>query len=299
MAEVDVWRAENEANEANFQELRLLFLDMKGLSYYQQVGNLSTESSWKKLQVTHRIKKTRSINYLPYAASIAIVLSTIIGIYFYQNQTIEPQVAVATEIRNVPLSDGSIVTLNAGAKLQYLESIHNNERRVQLQGDGYFDVAKNLDAPFVVEIEDVEVRVLGTKFYINQVKDQLIVDVEEGKVLVSYGDQHKIVESSQSLAVDQKAKEFVEALDDEAGVSTFWKTRMLVFDQTALEEVADVINQTYDTSIEVRGSSSNCLLTVTFENESIENILEVVSSTLGFTVSNEQGVIVLEGNGCE
>ena len=150
-----------------------------------------------------------------------------------------------------------------------------------------------------MEIEDVEVRVLGTKFYINQVKDQLIVDVEEGKVLVSYGDQHKIVESSQSLAVDQKAKEFVEALDDEAGVSTFWKTRMLVFDQTALEEVADVINQTYDTSIEVRGSSSNCLLTVTFENESIENILEVVSSTLGFTVSNEQGVIVLEGNGCE
>lgn len=299
MADVEAWRAEGQQNERMFQELRLLFLDMKGLSFYQQTGNLHLDKSWRSLREDHQIKARKSFNYIPYAASIALVLSTVLGLYLYQSRSVEPQVAIANQVLALSLSDGSIVTLNEGSQLNYLETFEENERRVQLEGEGYFDIAANPDAPFVVEVEDVEVRVLGTQFFINQVDDNLLIDVEEGKVLVSYQDQHEIVSARQSLTIDRTSMKLTNTIEDATGLTTFWKTRRLVFDQTAVEEVAKVINQAYRTSIAVKGASENCLLTVTFENESLDNVLEVVSSTLNFTVSKDHNQIVLEGDGCE
>lgn len=299
-AEVDAWRNEAESNEITFQDRRILFMDMKGLSYYENLGNHSVENSWENFRDTNKVEPIRSINYLRYAASIAVILSAVIGVYLYQNQPKEISLAEITQVQDVTLADGSNISLNEGAELRYTEPFQNNERRVQLDGEAYFDIAKDPDMPFVIDVEDVEVRVLGTKFFVNNNdQNKVSVEVEEGKVLVSYSELHQIVEGGNSIVVDMEENEMVELEKEESGIDTFWKTRKLVFNETSLEEVTSVINSAYKSSISLEGATDNCLLTVTFENESLENILEVVSSTLNYEVINDQGSIILKGNGCD
>lgn len=298
-AEVDAWKSNSLENEKTFNEQRLLFLDMKGISYYRNL-DLNAEKSWDHFKVTNNVKPTKSYTYLRYAASVAIVLSAIIGIYLYQSQPGELSISDNGEVQSVQLSDGSDITLNEGATLKYVEPFQNNERRVQLVGEGYFDVTKNPEKPFIVDVQDVEVRVLGTKFFINEPGEgEINVLVEEGKVLVSYNDLHQIVEAGQSISVDLDKNILKTPIKDDIGLTTFWKTRRLVFDQTPIEDVASIINETYNSTIELEGSLEDCFLTVTFEDESLENVLEIVSSTLNYEVEKNQGSIILKGNGCK
>ena len=61
----------------------------------------------------------------------------------------------------------------------------------------------------------------------------------------------------------------------------------------------EVVNQAYGTSVSVEGATTGCSLTVVFENESLENVLEIISSTLNYEVVSQQGTTTLRGNGCE
>lgn len=300
--EVDAWRTNAAENEEKFSELKLMFLDLKGFSYYKSIGelNLNPEKSWENFRQTNNVRSIKPTSYLHYAASIVVIISAAIGIYLYQNQPTEITLAEITEVQDVQLADGSEISLNEGSSLQYVEPFQNNERRLKLEGEAYFKVSKNPDKPFVVEVENVEVRVLGTRFYINRPEaNQVDVLVEEGKVLVSYNDQHEIVEIGQSLSVNTNENTLTETIEHETGVDTFWKTRKLVFDLTSIQEVVEVINKAYDSSVSLEGPTEDCALTVTFDNESFDNVLEVISSTLNYEVVKDQGSIILKGDGCK
>ena len=74
----------------------------------------------------------------------------------------------------ITLPDGSIVWLNAASSLKYPAAFLQKQRKVQITGEAYFEVAKNPDRPFVVQVNDMEVQVLGTSFNINSYEDELV-----------------------------------------------------------------------------------------------------------------------------
>lgn len=302
IAEVEGWRDANPQNQTRFEEIRLMHLDLKGLDYYQKL-EVAADQSWEKFNQKHEVAKVRKLSpttvVLRVAASIAVVLSAVFLVYRYQTQPTEVSIADLTAVEAVQLNDGSDITLNEGASLSYTEPFQNNERRVRLEGNGYFDIARNPEKPFVVEVQHVEVRVLGTQFYINQNAEQIDLKVEEGKVLISFLDHHEIVEAGAAVSVDLTTSTVSAAVPDKSGLDTFWKSRRLVFNLTSIEEVVEVVNQAYGTSVSVEGATEGCSLTVIFENESLENVLEVISSTLNYEVVSQQGTTTLRGNGCE
>lgn len=302
IAEVEGWRDANPQNQTRFEEIRLMHLDLKGLDYYQKL-EVPADQSWEKFNKEHKVAKVRKLTpttvILRAAASIVVVLSAVFLVYRYQNQPTEVSIADLTAVEAVQLNDGSDITLNEGASLAYTEPFQNNERRVRLEGNGFFDIARNPEKPFVVEVQDVEVRVLGTQFYINQNAEQIDLKVEEGKVLISYQDHHEIVEAGAAVSVDLTTSTVSAAVPDESGLDTFWKSRRLIFNLTSIEEVVEVVNQAYGTTVSVEGATTGCSLTVVFENESLENVLEIISSTLNYEVVNQQGVTTLRGDGCE
>ena len=82
------------------------------------------------------------------------------------------------------LADGTRVWLNAGTSLRYPVAFSGQERRVELRGEGYFEVAKDSASPFVVSVNGVDVRVLGTSFNVSAYSDEVVTTLVEGKVLM-------------------------------------------------------------------------------------------------------------------
>ncbi|MEP5610717.1 MAG: FecR domain-containing protein [Cyclobacteriaceae bacterium] len=302
--DVEAWRDASQENQDELEKARMMYLDLKGLAFYKSVNLHEVDRSWELFKKDKKIKSihqasTSSLTWLKYAASIVLLVSTAFAIYYYSNSVEEITLASANEVREVTLSDGSLVALNQQASIEYLEPFQNNERRIKLTGEAYFEVTKRQEQPFVVEIGDTEVRVLGTKFFIHQSStNELSVQVEEGKVLISHNDIHEIAEEGQQFMLNLENETLIETAD-ETGISSFWKNRRLVFQVTSLEDVVAVVNEAYGSSIQLEGSTEGCSLTVTFENEDFENVLEVISSTLNYELVESQGSYILKGTGCE
>ena len=297
--EIEVWSAQSPENQKKFEDSRISYLDLKGLTYYRNTEAEKVDESWKQFKRENQVAgQKKSFTVLKYAASIAVFISVLLAIYLYQNRVEEIMVSSLEEVQDTRLSDGSLVSLNLGSTVLYDEPFQNNERRLRLSGEAWFQVERMPKMPFVVEAGETEVRVLGTTFFVNAQDDRVLVTVEEGKVLVSFQGLHQIVQTGESVSLDLQKKELVE-VNDRTGVTTFWKTRMLIFDQTPIEEVINQVNEVYNASIQLEGEMDKCALTVAFNDESLENILEVVSSTLGYEIVEEQGSYILKGNGCK
>ncbi|GAB4245257.1 MAG: FecR domain-containing protein [Ekhidna sp.] len=300
--EVDDWCSTSAKNQQVLDEFRVMFLDMKGLAYYKNIST-DPEQSWEDFKKQNNVRSIKSGStpgmWLKYAASILIVVSVAFATYYIQNEPNERVLASNADVQEMRLPDSSTVTLNKGASLTFQEPYQNNERRVRLTGDAHFDIAENPEQPFVVEAGEVEVRVLGTMFFIQQIsEEQLNVIVEEGKVLVSFNEVHEIIEAGTSISIDL-TKETLLPVEDETGVGTFWKNRKLVFNLTTIEEVVETVNRAYETQIDLQGTTDGCALTVTFNNESLENVLEIISNTLNYQVEESQDGYILKGDGCK
>ncbi len=311
-AEVEAWSNASFENQQEIEKARIMHLDLLGLAFYENVNLHEVDRSWEQLKKDNKIKSihqppSSSFTLLKYAASIALILTSVFVIYYYQTQMDLPvestfeeiSLASAEEVKKVTLPDGTQISLNQGTRIEYLEPFQNNERRIKLTGEAYFDVARRPKQPFVIEVGNTEVRVLGTKFYIHQPSaNELIVQVDEGKVLVSHNEIHEIAETGQQLTLDLQTGTILET-QDETGISSFWKTRKLIFNETTLEEVMTIVNEAYNSSIQLDGSTEGCSLTVTFDNEEFDNVLEVITSTLNYELIEDQGSYILKGAGCE
>lgn len=303
-AEVDAWSAKSPENQRLFDENKVMFLDLKGLAYYKSTALQDVDQSWERFKKDNQVKDittapSRSFTFLKYAASIAILVSAALGIYYYFNQVQDVTIASADQVQEITLADGSLISLNEEASVEYQEPFQNNERRLRLTGEAYFEVTKMPKRPFVIEIDGAEVRVLGTKFFINRPdKKSISVQVEEGKVLISYKHLHQIIRAGEILTLDLQ-NERLNKSEDATGLASFWKTRKLVFRLTSLTDVIDIVNEAYDASVQLEGPAEGCSLTVTFDNEEFENVLEIISSTLNYELVEDQGAYILKGNGCQ
>ena len=101
------------------------------------------------------------------------------------------------------LSDGTRVYLNAESRLKYPVVFRGTERVVELSGEAYFKVSKDALRPFVVKMNGVNVRVLGTSFNVRSYADegQVVTTLVEGKVKVN--DQDIVEEITLRLVVDE------------------------------------------------------------------------------------------------
>lgn len=145
------------------------------------------------------------------------------------------------------LADGTRVWLNADSELKYPVDFPSGPRRVFLRGEAYFEVAKNEKQPFLVEVGNMEVEVLGTKFNINasRIDGSYQTTLVEGKVRVS---NHRTTESL-VLRPDQQAQSkdghfCVKEVD--ARVYTAWREGKFYFESEPLEEIAAQLERWYD-----------------------------------------------------
>lgn len=147
---------------------------------------------------------------------------------------------------SLELADGTRVWLNTESKLRYPVAFTGEERRVEMDGEVYFEVAKNREKPFVVTVNGVDIRVLGTSFNVSAYQEDVVTTLVTGKVQLKKGDEQVVLlPNQQAIWSDDKFK--VKQVD--ARNYLLWKEGIFYFEDVDLETILDDMARWYNVTI--------------------------------------------------
>jgi transmembrane sensor len=153
----------------------------------------------------------------------------------------------------VLLPDGTKVWLNNASSLTYPVYFNNEKKRsVELKGEAYFEVTKNAGRPFIVQMAEQEIKVLGTHFNVNGYENEPVsrTTLLEGSVLVSTGSLQQLISpGEQAIVTPGRVK--VVSIDTELAVA--WKNNQFMFESEGIESIMRRIERWYNVKVEYTG----------------------------------------------
>jgi hypothetical protein len=155
------------------------------------------------------------------------------------------------------LSDGSKVWLNAASSLRFPASFSGKERKVELLGEAYFEVAKNAAKPFKVKTNGMEVEVLGTHFNINSYEDESAIRTTllEGSIKINKQGSSSLLKPGEQALLNKKGEiKIINHADVEEAIA--WKEGKFQFDKADIHAVMRQIARWYDVDVAYQGSVS-------------------------------------------
>jgi ferric-dicitrate binding protein FerR (iron transport regulator) len=248
----------------------------------------------------------RRMRWLPAAAAAILVLLVAGAAYFLHASRPLPALAqrhtAAGETARLTLADGSIVQLNSNSTLAYPATSDAKTREVYLQGEAYFEVAKDAAHPFIIHSGRLQTRVVGTSFnvYAYRHASRQEVTVLTGRVVVTDSSSGRAValRPAQKAVLSAAAPLAVELVADPK-LSIAWQQGQLVFEQATLAEITDKLALRYGVTIALAAKRLQaCRLTVSFAHESLKEALEIITALTGSTYTQHQQHILLTGSGC-
>lgn len=149
---------------------------------------------------------------------------------------------------SLTLSDGTKVWLNSKTELTYPVSFTGKERRVKLNGEAYFEVARNEALPFIVETDQMDVKVLGTSFNVNAYRDELefVTTLVSGRVEVQGAGTAARVLSPSEQALWNRKTGVTTVREVNASPFIQWREGKFVFRDNDLESVMRILARWYD-----------------------------------------------------
>jgi ferric-dicitrate binding protein FerR (iron transport regulator) len=265
---------------------------------------------------------------LKYAAVAAVLSALLLGIYFFvghkqeisinnQYSDIIDQVNNTAKCMQVKLEDGSQIWLHPQSKISYPRHFIKNKREVFLDGEAFFDVAKNANRPFFVYNNNLVTEVLGTSFNIKIIKNKIEVAVKTGRVAVfENGQEFKlnandkiqngvIITPNQKVTYYEDNKHFVTALVDAPQPvvqhsDTKQEEVKFVFDDSPLSDVLKSIEKIYQIEIVLENDNlNNCPFTGDITKQDLFKKLSVICQAFQASYEVEGTKILIKGgNGC-
>ena len=212
------------------------------------------------------------------------------------------------------LPDGTQVWLNSNSRLKYNNDFNTNDREVILEGEAYFDVAKNMQLPFIVHASSIDIKVLGTSFAVKSYPQDKTIEATllQGMIEVSRKDNpstpriilkpgEKLVFSKSfalrnrpddspsgpgahtSVSPDMAVNSIRQDIPDSNKVETAWLYNRLVFDGDSFRELADKMERWYNVKINLRDTILNSYhFGGIFEKETVEEAFRELQLTRDF-----------------
>jgi len=178
------------------------------------------------------------------------------------------------------LPDGSQVWLNATSSIHFPTSFAGNERRIEISGEAYFEIAKNPNMPFIVSVNNAEVQVLGTHFNINAYNDEDNVKTTllEGSVKFVNDGNINILKPGQQAQLTKDGMTKVVSDVDVNGVVA-WKNGMFDFENAGIETVMRQLSRWYDVDIEYKGKTDDLFIAEMRRNIKLSDALKALELT--------------------
>lgn len=268
-------------------------------------ANKGWESLYSRLSTDQLIPENRFVEHrlapvwVKWAASI-IVIMTIASLSFYTVFRSNPtliSLKTGTESNTLiqTLNDGSVVYLANNTTFSYPEKFTSSERKVNLNGEAYFDITPNPKKPFRIETDKVIVEVLGTAFNVKSESGDLFeLVVERGKVRVtlkSDPSQTQIVLPGEKISANNN--HLVKIKNEDSNYFA-WKTKQMQFKDESLSNIVNVINKNYKSDIQlINKEIGDRKLTVTFYNNSLARITELICLSLNLSKQEQSDSTII------
>jgi transmembrane sensor len=266
------------------------------------------------------------------AASILILMAStsFLGIKlnrFYQLESNTHEIHVPFGSRtSLTLPDGTKVWLNSGSNLVYNSGFSRDERVVSLSGEAFFDVVRHKNSIFMVNTQDLNIKVLGTQFNIKSYPDEATTEATlvTGKIEIGLLDKKKnigpiILTPNQKMVYARNEGnlqlhlpiETVETLPEPAGKvsvpntiriseisnpqeNTSWKDGKLIFKSETLENLARRLERFYNVEISFRDNSIKALkFTGTLDEVTIEEVMKAIASASSLKYEIDKNKVTL------
>lgn len=295
----------SSTNTKYFQQLQAIWL--KAAPNIPGKDQFDTDAAWNLLNRRignyvpeyhgTRKEKVRRLNpTLSWIAKIAAVLL----IAFGASQLLRPANKLlmkgsgGTTAAPVILADGSIIQLNKYSSIKYPEKFGKTNRDVYFWGEAFFDIAADKTKPFVIEVGETRIKVVGTSFNVkaNSRNGGIEVVVNSGKVLFYTAKSKSAIGTQVMLEPGDKGvytkatSSIAKSRNDNPNFLT-WKTGILTFKESQLPDVLNALNQKFGVNFVVHDNELNKLkLTAKFDNESLDSILDVLKLVFNIEIKN-------------
>jgi len=302
------WISRSEENKRHFNAMKRAFelADQHFADTFSEDLPIDLDTEWDHFtESIGEAKKTRQLStsrmWLRIAASFLLVAVTGAVLYYIgRPETVIYQTASSKEA--VTLPDGSTITLNRFTSLTCDPGFGDKNRTVNLKGEAFFDVQPDASRPFVVITEKARVQVLGTSFNVNAYDSlqEVEVIVETGIVTLqsNQGDQ-KVELTAGQKGIYSKANEHVSSVINSDVNFLSWNTQRMVFVESDLRTVLETLKKTYNAQIVISADiPASCLVTVTFEHQTLASVLKVLESTLNLKYTITGNKVEITEAGC-
>ena len=262
-------------------------------------------SSIEKKTISKMKTRRLFLQYMKYAAAVVLGIGVSLSTLYLTNQenlsTVGNYKLVTSkgEKSYLQLPDGTRVWLNSCTTLEYAENYGHSNRSIYLDGEAYFEVAKNKDLPFVVKANGIDVKAIGTAFNVSAYMEdsQLTTTLFNGKVAVqpTLTKQEVLLEPNQ-VAVYDKSRNKIEVEPYDKKLFAQWRGGFLSFKMMYLQDITKLLERNYNVVFRYENQGIKKLrFSGSFRNnEDLSEILNVIKTNTGIRYQILKDTIVIK-----
>lgn len=301
------WISETEENKEEYIRYKNLWGIMQNGSDLSEAKVQEALSTVRKKQKRQR-QSVWYLNMMKYAAIVVIAVlgGYFIGVHDFNHEVVMTEIAVPNGNRSsIKLPDGTKAWINNGTKLLYPEKFKGKNRVVELEGEGFFEVAHDKKRPFIVKIGENRIKVLGTEFAVVAYPNDRFIKAElvSGQIQfdikgIDHNDEFHsyLMTPSQSLVFDKTSGEISESKITD-NFYNYWLNGVYQFKDELFEELAKKIERIYNVKVSFKEEAlkkrqfSGTLNT----NDNIYTLMEAFKSAAGepFSYTREGNHILI------
>jgi len=303
--ELETWISESESNRKYFNDIKTIYE-----ASHKELNNIAdTDNEWKRLLNRIDSDKKKKISLLSIYSRVAAVLLLPLlglGLFYHYNGNVKndiysnDQLVVVTPLgqkSRLILPDSTVVWLNSASELSYSSFGADGLRKVCLKGEGYFEVTKDAEHPFIVSTKDYDVKVLGTKFNVRSYDTDDVTEtaLKEGKVAISFsnGSSYELKPGQVAMAGNNGR---IKIKNTNTENLICWKNNILRFNNTPVKDMTPMLEHWYGVKIDVKNMDkvADKRFTMTIKTESLKETLQLMKfvTPIKYSVKGDKVEIV-------
>ncbi|MFC2138314.1 FecR family protein [Bacteroidota bacterium] len=328
------WINQSKANKKYFETTRDAWI---ASSIVKAKTDYNPSEAWQRVDKRIYSKKYLRLKQFMKVAAIFLIafVSGVFATYLLNNLESKQQLSSSDKIiikapygskSFVTLADGSKIWLNAGSKIEYTQEYNSSNRNMYLEGEAYFEVAKNKKIPFQVYVGNVKVKALGTAFNIKAYDDEDKIETTLVEGSVEIIDQNKKIkaiylepnqkavikldkpdEEKPKYSEKNKTKSFIDSLpkiksiniktDVKTELTTSWKEKQWIIESETLVDFTKKLERRYDVQFQFEHDYlKQFRFSGKLKEETLQEVLTVLQLTAPIDFTIKQGIVYITDN---
>lgn len=303
--EVADWFSSTDEGQAYLSELinqEAQRLDAAGVSE-NSVHPVISQQILSEINTRIHQRTVRSMIFKVAAVVIPFIL--LAGLTFYTNSRVDLFGTTEYAEFHIPkgektrilFQDGSQAFLNSDTKIKYPRKFGLTNRKIQIEGEAYFKISTNSKRPFIVEINDTKVEVLGTSFNVKAYKEdhEMNIVLDKGKIVFDTPLKDYDMLPGQQAIYDKKTGKCSIITLEKSGEASLWVNGILSFRDTPMAEVLKTLNRMYNVEFKIEDPIVyKYTYTLTTSNTTLKNITKELEkiTPVRFRINNDNIITV-------